>query len=193
MTLRIMLVSLVASLGFELPSDHDLACWSHSGREWVAARLADFSGSSIEADQFAAEVADEPVATPVMAEIVKADDDRTFEVASEAMAADFAADLLAIQVENPGPDDTPARSEVAALAMVGVPSGEEAFVSWEAPAEEVVASTTEEIEVDATYEEEDEDSSAVDRLSTAVRLTREAVQAWADLIPESSDEAEPTY
>ena len=107
MTLRIMLVSLVASLGLELPSDHDLACWSRSGREWVAARLADFSGPGLEADQPAAEVAAEPDATPVIAEVVKADDDRTFEVASEAMAADFAADLLAIQVENPGPNEHP--------------------------------------------------------------------------------------
>src|SRR3954453_5202836 len=86
-TLRIMLVGLVASLGFELPSDNDLSRWSRSGREWVAARLAGFPGPPVEADQPVVETADVPTASPTFAEVPDANTDRSFEAASAAMVS----------------------------------------------------------------------------------------------------------
>ena len=192
MTLRIMLVGLVASLGFELPSDGDLSCWSHSGREWVAARLADFSGPRREADPPVAEGVGRAVAeAPALAEASHADADLIFEVASETMATDFAADLLALQSESPGPDDAPTPAEAPVIASVGLPAGED-LATPDAPAVEVVASS-ESVEADEASIEEEHDAPSVARLSNAVRLTREAVQAWAELIQESPEDAEPAH
>ena len=50
MTLRIMLVGLVASMGYDLPSGPDLSCWAQAGRDWVHARMTDLTGSVVEAD-----------------------------------------------------------------------------------------------------------------------------------------------
>ena len=43
MALRCLLVSLVATLGFELPSGQDVTSWTMSGQNWVSARGGDLA------------------------------------------------------------------------------------------------------------------------------------------------------
>jgi hypothetical protein len=199
MTLRIMLVGLVASMGYDLPSGPDLSCWAQAGRDWVHARMADLTGSVVEADcpdlgptdchQAKACVSIEP---SVVAEQVKAPDDAAFVAVSEAMVSEFAADSVPIRDEASPVEDAPVM--VASDAPpVGLPGGEESSVQ--------VSPATETEKVDA-FKSDDVPSESTDEtdkvptqadLSSAIRLTREAVQAWANLMPQSSDESSPAH
>ena len=49
MALRCLLVSLVASLGFELPSNQDVTSWTISGRNWVSTRAVELTALQAEA------------------------------------------------------------------------------------------------------------------------------------------------
>jgi hypothetical protein len=191
MTLRIMLLGLVASMGIELPSGAEVTSWTRSGRDWVAATWADLPGSCVGADPADAGPTDchqasKQTGSPVIAvaEDCRTSDDMVFEAVSEGMAADFSADLLTMQAE-----ESP--SETAAVMLssdeppaVGLPDGEESM-TLAVPADEAEA-----VEPD---EETDESPSHLDRVSSAVRLTREAVQAWASLIQESAEEGCASY
>lgn len=194
MTLRIMLVGLVASMGFELPSDAQVACWTQSGRDWVLATVADRSGPVVEADRpddgpADCHQAEAFVSTErsVVAGEAKADDDTAFVAASEAMAADFAADLSAMREERSSAEDDPAMLAVA-TPPVGLPDGEELSVPPSLAAEDDLADVVASDE--ATIETEEAPSRA-DRVSSAIRLTRDAAQAWADLMMDSAEDAGP--
>ena len=196
MTLRIMLLGLVASMGFELPSGAQVSCWTQSGRDWVLATAADRSVPEVEADRPDAGLADchqaeapAPIERSIVAVEPKADDDSAFVAASEAMAADFAADLMTMREERAPAEDVPAMLAVAS-PPVGLPDGEELSVP-PSPADEVVLAdvvASDDVPAEATVAI-DEPPSRADRVSNAIRLTRDAARAWADLMIESAEDA----
>jgi hypothetical protein len=181
MTLRIMLVGLVASMGFELPSSGDLSCWTQSSREWVNARMADLTGSFAEADRLGsgstgclqAESPDS-IEPPIIAGSVKPSDDAAFVAVSEAMVIGFMADTMPTAGMPLPVEDDPAILAVE-VPPVGLPDGEE-LATHVAPASNDMATETR------------EDASHPDRISSVLRVTGEAVRAWVNLIRESTEE-----
>jgi hypothetical protein len=198
MTLRIMLLGLVASMGFDLPSGPDLSCWTRSGRDWVHERVADLTGSVVEADrpdveptdcrQAEAPISIEPSA---IAEEVKVADDSAFVAVSEAMAVDFAADSMTMRDER-----SPSEDATAILAneppTVGLPGGEELAVQVAPVGEDDLSDVvgSDDLPGEAATEA-DEASTRADRVSSAIRLSREAVRAWVDLMQQSTDDPCP--
>jgi len=168
MALRFLLVSLVAGMGFEMPNGTDVETWTRPGRDWVEARVADIAGLRTRAERAFAGADDrEPVAEAVSslagAEAPLAASDLAFEVVSEGMAADFAVDLALTRSEEP---PAPAVADAAMLADLDGPA---ALPSGESVAALLAA-------------EDAPAPSRSSRLFNAVRLTREAVHAWAILV-----------
>ena len=201
MMLRLILVGLVTSMGLELPSGRDVSCWAESGRAWATAQVAALTPGGEVAPTGVAEVAVGPVEA-----------DRAFEAIGAEMAADLAADRALACAQVPAlaqPDagcdgDTAAAvAEAVAVAeaqaepgvieevVIGLPSGEEvAAVALSTPADEPVVTVAVAVAVaEEDMECGDDTPSQSDRLAEAVRLTRQAAQAWADLIQEPADEA----
>ena len=200
MTLRIMLIGLVASLGFEPSSGPDFSRWAQAGAEWVRARALDHSGpaggakadrlASTDCHQVAAEV-EEPTCDRGM--------DAAFAAASEGLVGDLVADL-----REAGPaDEAEAVLGFEPPVSTGLPEGEE--VARVASANVEVSAEVEDMDaeasaVDAEVETSDEDATGAtigpecrhDDLSAAVRLTRDAIQAWASLVQQSADECQVT-
>ena len=99
MALRIILMGLVASMGLDAPSGPEFASWTQSGRAWVHARMADLTGSDVEADQPDAGPtgclqADESITVEPAPSI-----DKAFVAVSEAMVAGFVADAMTMTNE----------------------------------------------------------------------------------------------
>jgi len=197
MTLRIMLMGLVASMGYDLPSGPDLSCWAQAGRDWVHSRMADLTGSEVEADcpdlgltdchRAKAPVSIEP---SVIAEEVKVSDDSAFVAVSEAMVGEFAADLMTIRDETSPVEDAPVM--VAGDAPpVGLPGGEELTVQVSPVGEAEKADVFKSDDMPSETTDETDKAPPQADLSSAIRLTREAVQAWANLMPQPSDESSP--
>jgi hypothetical protein len=201
MTLRIMLLGLVASMGFELPSGTDLERWTESGRNWVVAQMADQSVPGVEAPKpcvlptdclQAEETCRKPM---IVVEQPDSSGDKAFEAVTNKLAADFAADLVA-KAEEPKPTEPePAPLIVAApeTPEVGLPAGEEmatqVVIETKVEVAEVVVEPVVPVEVTEVTETRNE---RLDRISTAVRLTKEAVHAWAEVIQDPVDETSPT-
>lgn len=187
MALRLVLVGLVASMGIELPSGSDLANWTRTGREWAGARMADLSVIRVEAARTCAGPAD---CGPADGHLGAADvtgagsgrADLAFDVVVEGMAVDFAADFASLRVDGPAPDQVPdaisggergvVHTELSWSDPEPVPAAPIAEVAIEAPALPVEAPLV---------------SRRSERLSTAVRLTRQALDAWARLIEGSAE------
>ena len=201
MALRCLLVGLVASLGFELPSSQDVTSWTALGQNWVSARSADLSALQAEAtgwltatdptlrprtDQVATAEAEPMAVAEATTEAAASPADLAFDSIGEGMALAFGTDLEAIRAEGA----TDARKLEAASEVVATvepqpqPEDERMTLAFPAPS------------ADLTDEEGmDQDEIAAiraDRLSSAVRLTREAVQAWASVIESVGDEVIPT-
>ncbi len=192
MVLRMMLVSLVASLGFELPSGRDATAWVQSGRNWVDARIGDFAEFRAAGERAFVGIteADGPgeLAKPAISDpapTLKASADLAFEAVAETMVADFAADRLAQReiVAAPVVVSVAAIPETVEPTPTALPSGEEFVASVESAPDAVAASP--EIVADGG-----EACATAERLSSAVRLTRQAVQAWAELIQGCDAEAD---
>jgi hypothetical protein len=188
MALRFLLVSLVAGMGLELPSGQELSRWTRAGREWAGARMIELSSIRAEAQRALLGPTDcernGAIAAPAEAVIDgPSTADLAFDVVVEGMASTFAADMAAIQADRPEwiatPDviaDQPPDEEPPMLAWVD-PEPEPA--SFSAPAETQPAAVAETPTSPI--------ATRVDRLSMAVRLTRQAVIAWASLIEGSSE------
>jgi hypothetical protein len=200
MTIRIMLVGLVASLGFELPSGSDVSRWAQAGTEWVHGRMADLSGPGVEVKLDLArpsdcQQADETIAVPSLACEKEANADRAFQAVSEDMARDLSADLLAIHGDQAPGESVGPTLVLEGPAPVGLPEGEELVGCLVVLADE--AATVEVASIDKPMPDDSVISTDVtpvptDRVSAAVRLTREAVQAWADLMLQPDEECHPT-
>ena len=179
MTLRLILVGLVTSMGLELPSHRDVSCWVESGRAWANARVCDLTSCGVEVlPAPAAESAGQP-----------AEADLAFQAVQGEMAAEFRSDAILAAAEVQALDaDSDAPSDVTLVEVtVGLPEGEElASASSVDPATEATSTAS----IEMTAEEDEEDAPPrVDRLASAVRLTREAAQAWAAVMQEPADEA----
>jgi hypothetical protein len=171
MVLRILLVGLVAALGLDLPDSAEIAGWRKSGHEWASARMADLSSLLVEAElAFGAspdraiggesrEVETIPVAPSSRVDLA-------FEAVVEGMASGFSADLALMEESKP-----PVEEAVASVEPT--PEGPAAGVASPepAPAAEILAPPI----------------SRLERISTAVRLTRQAVDAWASIIQPTAD------
>jgi hypothetical protein len=196
MTLRIMLVSLVASLGFELPSGSDVSCWAKSSAAWVQAHMLDEPGPVIERELDLAgpsdcQRVDETFEVPAVCCEKEFKSDAAFKAVTEAIAADLSVDLLASHREE-APGDQLNRKVVFEMpAPVGLPEGEEVGCLV-VPADEAKTPQVTWTE-DVLPADPAESPARVDRVSSAVRLTREAVQAWADLMQQSVEECHPTH
>ncbi len=163
MGLRILLVAMVACLGLEWPEAGEFASWSDSGRSWIAARMSSLRNATDASWGWSAE--------PVVAE--RADEapvaaisgrlDLAFEAVVEGMTTGFAGDLALSSPITP----------VAELAEEADPE----------VAEEPTTAIPISLDVSPLRSE---------RISAAVRLTRQAIGAWASLIeptPSSADES----
>jgi hypothetical protein len=188
MALRFLLVSLVAGMGLELPSGQELSSWTRAGREWAGARMVDLSSIRVEAERALLGSTDceraEVIAGPAEAvEVGPSTADLAFDVVVEGMASTFAADLAAIRADRPESIATPD-------AIADQPPGEEPpMLAWVDPEPEL-ASFPASVETRPAAVAEPPIcpiATRVDRLSVAVRLTRQAVIAWASLIEGSSE------
>lgn len=175
--MRFLLVSLVAGMGFELPSSSDVASWTQASRDWVDARMGDLMSLKVEAERAFAEAADcereaGPVAAPVEVAADPTPADLAFEAVVEKMASDFAADLAAIEEPEP-----------AAEALVKVESFQEMPPAVWTESEPVIPTFEKVAEArpEVVIPTGDEATQRVEKLSTAVQLTRQALNAWASL------------
>jgi hypothetical protein len=184
MALRFLLVGLVASMGFEMPSARDVESWTRSGRNWVEARLSDANSLRLEVARVLDRASDceraEPPAPAPEVEVASIRDDLTFDAVVDGMARDFVVDLASIK--EPGPVDEaiaivePFR-EMPEATPTPTPSRPES------PAiETVVAAPSEPVEGPATVPAAAPTSSRIEKISTALRLTRQAMSAWAALM-----------
>ncbi len=195
MALRCLLVSLVASLGFELPSNQDVTSWTVLGRNWVSGRAVDLSALQAEAsgwlglgDPTIKPSPERPTPTDPEQEAAAASttgpDDLAFESIGEGMALAFASDLETARDGDatPAPVSAPAPAElVAAAEPQPMPDLDPMALAFPAPS----ADSTDEEVVEPT----DPSMIRADRLASAFRLTREAVQAWATLVQPVSEDS----
>lgn len=201
MTLRMMLLGLVASMGFELPSGADLSSWVNSTRVWVEASVADRSVGCVEAVVAESSPTDcrqalETSVEPPSEELTRTTEDLAFDAASTAMAADFVADLAA-QIDEPAAEPTPMIAALVETDNVGLPDGEEqaTLVIAEESTDEVACvdlSDEETVEASPLAEASDAIQERIERIHSAVQRTQEAVQAWAEVIQDPADETIPT-
>ena len=196
MALRCLLVSLVASLGFDLPSNRDVTSWKVMGRDWYAARAIDLSAMGAEASGWlgandptmkpSAALAETPAPPAAMAMAMASGPDESirrrdlaFDAVGEELAAALAADRRLLAEANPVPTpvaDAPA-IEVVVLAPAEPPCRPEAVADDLAFPVPDAADTADEAD-DAG----EETPAPPGRLASAVRLTRDAVQAWTALV-----------
>jgi hypothetical protein len=189
MALRFLLVSLVAGMGLELPSGQELSSWTRAGREWAGARMVELSSIRVEAERALLGSTDCERAD-VVAGPAEADDagpstaDLAFDVVVEGMASTFAADLAALRADRPESIATPE-------AIAEQPRSEEPpMLAWRDPEPEPASVETQPdvvAEPPISPTQISPIATRVDRLSVAVRLTRQAVIAWASLIEGSSE------
>ena len=78
MAIRFLLVTLVAAMGFEPPTRDEVSTWTRSGRQWVAARLDDWSVTTTQRAQDA--------------------NDKAFRSIVETMSRDFSKNLAATEL-----------------------------------------------------------------------------------------------
>lgn len=186
MALRFLLVSLVAGMGLELPSGQDLSNWTRAGREWAGARMVEFSSLRGEAACASRGPTDceresEGTGPAPTADAGPPTVDLAFDVVVEGMASAFAADLAAIGPDRPELDVLPeviaeqSRGEDPPILAWTDPEPEPA--SFPAPAESRPDGSTGSPAM----------AGRVERLSAAVRLTRQALSAWALLIEGSAE------
>ena len=104
MTLRVVLVGAVASLGLALPSGERLESWTHSGRTWLNTRLAEW-GSHDPIDDNAFVVVAAPVEFVADAEVPAKIDEAVAQNHDPAPAEETAA-------ETPDPSPVPVEEDL---------------------------------------------------------------------------------
>ena len=190
MFLRLILVSLVTSMGLELPSDRDVSCFTESVSAWANANICQMAGPETAATT--------PAETDEVCESAPAD--VTFESVQAEIAAEFVAESLIIADETPTANDSCGEPDVVTLTEVitiGLPDGEELatiVTVEEVPVESFsIASAEADLDLsDAELEVEADAPAPADQVAAAVRLTREAAQAWACLFQQAADEVDCT-
>ena len=90
MAFRVFLVGAVAALGIDLPNGFDVDAWTHSGRTWWQARVAEFDARYGDASED--ESGAPPSARMEATETDAVDVDAAFDTVMEEVVAAFAAD-----------------------------------------------------------------------------------------------------
>ena len=209
MALRCLLVSMVACLGFDLPTARDLSSWTMTGRDWVSSRVVDLSALQAEASGWlssndptmnrpveAPAVASTEVSTPAPALTTEESSltaDLAFDSINEGMALSFADDLEATRTQQalaePAVAASPVESTETIVAAEPAPAVEPAAT----PEVDSLALAFPAADAGSTEDEATETAPSQDeRIASAVRLTREAVQAWAAVIQPVGDEPTAT-
>ena len=211
MGLRLVLVSVVASLGVSLPSAEEVGAWKGAARCWVNDQLASWTRSMPDGeDAFASAPATEPQAPTAS----KVEADAVADARPEAAPApaetrpEPAADAVAASnVEKPGSPDAAfdaAQADVVALFVADLPPArgappeapENLYESLAyamnsvaegleaAPANVAQPEPTPVVDAGGAADETPDgpSSSRSAQWSQAVRLTREAVFAWSRLL-----------
>lgn len=191
MALRLLLVGLVTCLGMEPPSSDDLHAWVESGREfWIVRMIGEEEIAQIAVDQDvpAEQVPGDAVAPPVVDLASKIEQelaDDLFAAIADDLATSFLADRPAPSeaiVQAPAPavevrdDAALPEPEVVAQARDTAPPANEEYAGI--PDDEVAAITAGE----AAVAEGHESDSRADQVANALRLTGDALHAWANLI-----------
>ena len=187
MALRLVLVSAVAGLGLSLPSGDDLNVWALRARNWMNARLAEWDPPIVNKEGefvFAAEAAEptptEPTPTQATAppsSAVRAETiDSVFDVVQNEIVASLVADLAPVE---PAPTALLAETETKA-APVEAPEfdpmevGDDLYpglaFALNREAEGIVLAPPAPA------------ASRSEQWAQAIRLTREAAYAWANLL-----------
>ena len=159
MALRVLLVGLVTSLGFELPTSANVDAWARSGRAWCHTRQAEWEAPM---PDDATAFATEPAGAESGAASIDAD--RAFAALVDDAASAFAADL--------------ASAGDAARAFDAIDVGDDLY-----PGVAYALNREPEREASPAVEApEREPAPRAHRLAAAVRLTGQAVHAWFDLL-----------
>lgn len=199
MALRCLLVSLVATLGFELPSGQDVTSWTMSGQSWVSARGGDLAsmGSATSGwlglnDPDLVTTLVGPTLAAASSQVIAAAEataaaesaDLAFESVGEGMTLTFADDIEANRAKLDAPLPTTEVEPIVAAAVEPIlvvaveplcqPETDAMELAFPAPDAALVADGSEQVEED--------ESVVAERLSSAVQLTRDAVQAWTSLV-----------
>ncbi len=179
MMIRMMLVSLVASLGLELPSGHDVASWTHSGQAWASARMADLASLQGDTCPISADLGRPDSATATAVEPANPASDLAFEAAADRFVCEFRADALAALAPS-APEPAP----VVEVASVPTPAVEAVVAESAAPVEAVA--DPESCELDSDEEDvvavAEPSVTQADKIHQAVRMTAQAVNAWASVL-----------
>jgi hypothetical protein len=185
MALRLFLLALVGLMSFELPSERDVSSWTEGGSRWVNARLASLSDLKTEVERAFIGVsqpdpANEPASPPdsLTAEIASMRADLAFETAMDGLARNFRTDLASIQAALPVAEEAPIAVDTVDTLGITVEQVEPRCFD---PETEASRPSSLGVFVDP--------NPSADRLSSAVRLTREALSAWASLIEGNQEDS----
>jgi hypothetical protein len=197
MALRLVLVSAVAGLGLSLPSGDDLSVWVLRARNWINARLAEWDPPIVNEEGafvFAAEATEptptEPTPTQATAppsSAARAEAiDLVFDAVQDEMAASFASDLIPVE---PAPKALLAEAETK-VAPIEAPEfdpmevGDDLYpglaFALNREAEGVVIAPP--APAASRSEHPAPAASRSEQWAQAIRLTREAAYAWANLL-----------
>jgi hypothetical protein len=185
MALRLFLVALVGLMSFELPSVQDFSSWKAKGDRWVESRLADLSHLKCEVEDainHSSQTENAPVAKAsddsLAREIVQMRVDAAFETAMDGLSTNFRADLSEVEASRPVAEEAPKLAKVVDFTQPLIEQPEPACFD---PQFEVAPP--------GHFFRTVETSKPIDRLSSAVNLTRQALSAWASLIEAESEDA----
>lgn len=198
MAIRFLLVTLVAGMGLDLPSHEDVSSLMKSGRIWIAARMDDWSVTTVRRAQEAndrafAQIVDtmsrdftsdlaRMEAKKLETQLAK----KTFEpiAVPDNFEPDFVAQLIA---SSTSPDDRIEVADSIELSVIdklnlmnqGHSIPEEKLATVQVPEPPATAAPVTAQIASAKVETE---SNRTQRLASAIRLTRDAMGAWASLI-----------
>ncbi len=171
MALRIVLLGLVVGMGAELPSADRFEAWASKGKQLASSVWDEFqslrSGTEADADR-----------AQIEARKLVAKADKAFDEAMDAVAKDFTADLAMIEKAR---EPEQVATEIAQLDEQGVDDAAAVEVAMDSD----FPAGPNAMDVDAVEEVADEQPEQ-ERLSSAVKLTREAMGAWLELLSKPS-------
>ncbi|MEO6807921.1 MAG: hypothetical protein ABI353_02280 [Isosphaeraceae bacterium] len=196
MLLRLAMVSAVACLGFDLPTENDLQSWTRTGQVWWDATTAQWVMPSTDLAPDAVNEPEEPPdhTAPAPESVVETTPTTTDEPATPIAETltDQAFDSVVTQMVSTFATDATPLPTVAALetpSFEPVEVGDDLYpgLAYELnrasegtplPAQAVALAAP----APTPEQPEAETSSPGERLATAVRLTNQAVSAWVGLL-----------
>ncbi len=189
MALRVFLLGLVALMSLELPTGQQVQSWTENGSRWLSVRMNDvcqfgteFKRAWSDQESSVPTPGTSTPADPLVDEIALMRSDLAFEMAMNGLIADFRTDLAATEAKLPVASEAPALAIVERLPSESVVEATEpACFDHEMAVEEIESARSTGLVETASIE---------NRLGSAVRLTRQALSAWASFLPIPDSEPE---